>query len=160
MKFINEQKYSECQLVAILNAATSLGEVPVDPNSEEYERLVDFIGARHGSAIRIHAAVNYLRLRMDSSKFDLSTIRRSIKKKVPLCVNVYDKKAGNHTVCIVDLKGKGKNTKLKIPNLSSATNQWIKWKDLERIVIPDNDFGSIGGYAKSKHVYLITKQEI
>jgi len=55
--YINRQKCSECQLVTALNAYTYLhGRPYCEQDSDEYERLVDMVGARHGSAIHIERA--------------------------------------------------------------------------------------------------------
>lgn len=51
--YINSQKYSECQLVTAINATIYLNETSILSHSIEYERLIDLVGARHGSAVNI-----------------------------------------------------------------------------------------------------------
>ncbi len=102
-KLLDSQKYSECQLVSAINAAVHLGEPPVDPSSEEYERLVDLVGARHGSAIHIRDAVRYLRLvRYEIKPITVNNIRAKTLSGHPVSVNIWHREVGFHSVLLTD----------------------------------------------------------
>ncbi len=101
MNLLNTQKYSECQLVAVINAATFLGEPRVNPNSEEYERLVDLVGARNGSALKIGAAVTYLRLiQNDITPVTLEEVRMNILRGNPVQVAIQHPARGFHSILL------------------------------------------------------------
>ena len=108
MKLLETQKYAECQLVAVINAAAYLGEPLVDPTSDEYERLVDLVGARHGSAISIRWAVQHLRLiRHDIEPLDADAIRRQTVSGRPVQVTIEHPTVGFHAVLLTDDNGRG-----------------------------------------------------
>ncbi len=107
MKLLETQKYAECQLVAVINAAAFLGEPLVDPDSDEYERLVDLVGARHGSAISIRWAVQHLRLiRHDIEPLNASSLRCQVASGHPVQVNLQHPTLGNHAVLLTDDNGR------------------------------------------------------
>lgn len=107
MKLLDTQKYWECQLVSVINAAVYLGEPRVEPNSEEYERLVDLVGARHGSAIRICDAVRYLRLvEHKIHKVTKDKLRSETMNGRPVQVVIDHPTVGLHGVLITDDNGK------------------------------------------------------
>ncbi len=128
-KYINKQKYMECQLVTILNAAIYLDDMYIDPTSDEYERLVDFVGARHGSAIQINKAVEYLGLDYDFIPKHFNSVKKSLKNKQPVEIGIWCLGYGYHSCLIVDRKG----YKVKVVNFKrEETNRgWIDWKELK-----------------------------
>jgi len=102
-RLLDHQKYSECQLVAVVNAAAYLGEPLVDPDSEEYERLIDLVGARHGSAISIRLAVNYLRLRChEIEPLSLENVKEFTLSGKPVSVSIRHPDPGLHQVLLTD----------------------------------------------------------
>lgn len=111
---LNSQKYSECQLVAVINAASYLGEPLVVPASEEYERLVDLVGARHGSAISIRKAIEYLRLQQhEIEPITLENVQTRVMSGSPVSVGIQHPTAGFHAVLLTD----GDSTRVKVWNL-------------------------------------------
>lgn len=108
MKLLDTQKYSECQLVAIINAASYLGEPAVDPDSEEYERLVDLVGARYGSAINTSHAVKYLRLvEQNISPVTLNGVRMKVMEGHPVAIVIWNRVVGFHAVLLTDGTARG-----------------------------------------------------
>lgn len=107
MKLLETQKYAECQLVAVINAAIYLGEPAVDPKSDEYERLVDLVGARHGSAISIRFAVHHLRLiQHEIEPLTEDAIRQHTGIGRPVQVGIQHPIVGFHAVLITDDNGR------------------------------------------------------
>ncbi len=103
MKLLDTQKYSECQLVAVINAATFLGEPPVDPDSHEYERLVDLAKARYGGALSIRLAVGYLRLIYNKIQpVEMSQIQSQVIAGCPVSVSMQHPLLGLHSVLLTD----------------------------------------------------------
>lgn len=108
MKLLETQKYSECQLVAVINAAAFLGQPLVDPNSEEYERLVDLVKARHGSAITNYLAVEYLRLiKHDINPITLNNVRLKVMEGRPVHVGIQHPTVGHHAVLLTNGDARG-----------------------------------------------------
>lgn len=141
----NKQKYSECQLVSALNAAYHLGEKYIDPDSEEYERLVDLVLARNGSAITIEYAYRYLRLKYGDVKPCWESIEFAMEMKLPVGMGLSTKKYGSHSALIVKKaydNSRG-GYKLKVPNLSHYTNKqmWIHWEEFEKMIYKGNNLG-------------------
>lgn len=108
MKLLETQKYAECQLVAVINAAAYLGQPLVDPKSEEYERLVDYVGARHGSAISPRLAAAYLRLiPHDIEPLTLDNVRSHVMSGRPVHVGIQHPIVGHHAVLLTNGDGSG-----------------------------------------------------
>lgn len=146
--FINHQKCSECQLVTVINAAIHLGEPSVDPESDEYDRLIDLVGARYGSAIRIEKAIEYLRLDYTVIPKHLGSIKSELRKGHPVEVVVWHPRIGLHSCLIVGYK----NGKAKVTNFKAANkNGWIRWKDMKWYVDRGtrSNIGPTNGYFRS-----------
>lgn len=132
--YINSQKYSECQLVSAINAAIFLNEIPVIKDSIEYERLVDLVHARNGSAISIKYAHQYLRLVATKLDFiDFSILKNFLDNKNPIEAKIYHKKTGLHSVLIIDHYRKEGNH-LRVLNCKQITDNkgWVEWKILKK----------------------------
>jgi hypothetical protein len=107
-RLLDNQKYAECQLVAVINAAAFLGEPPVDPASEEYERLVDYVGARHGAAVSPRPAASYLRLILhDIDPLTIDNVRCQVMSGRPVHVGIRHPILGHHAVLLTDGDGRG-----------------------------------------------------
>ena len=130
MKLLNTQKYSECQLVAVINAATFLGEPRVDPDSEEYERLVDLVGARNGSALKISAAVTYLRLiQNDIIPVTLEEVRMNLLRGNPVQVAIQHPALGFHSILLT----RGNTSGAYVSNLFKNEDR-LTWPQLRGIM--------------------------
>ena len=131
--YLNSQKYQECRLVAAINAAIFLNELPISQESIEYERLVDLVKARHGAAISISKAHEYLRIIPHELNFlDLKTIKKYLDIDNPIEAVVWHKEPGLHSVLIVDYKKE--NNKIRVLNFEEITNNqwWVNWKTLKK----------------------------
>ena len=118
-KYLNKQKYSECQVVTAINAYYFLTGKTIKQDSDEYEELVDISYARYGSAICIEKIYKKLgikiiwsgdslldfKLEFEKSNNSLSDYMPKYKKgKIPLPLefNCWHKKTGFHSTLIVD----------------------------------------------------------
>jgi len=128
--YINSQKYSECQLVAAINTAIFLNEIPIIQDSIEYERLVDLVSARTGAAVNIHYAHKYLRLICyELDDINLNVIRKYLDNKNPIEARVFHDRVGFHSALIIDYK-KTENYSIRVLNFKQVTdiNGWVEWK--------------------------------
>jgi len=126
----SDQLYYECQLVAAVNAATFLGLSSVRIGTLEYERLVDFSGARtNGSFLpEIQRAHEYLQIARRSLPTTYKDISEKIMEGHP--VEVYVKstkvKKGSHSVLLVDCREYLQQ--VRVIN-SRVEKIWYEWKD-------------------------------
>ena len=127
--YINSQKYSECQLVTVINAAIHLGEEPVSPESEEYERLVDIGGARYGCAIRAEYVMDYLRVEAINTDPCWENLKRLLKKGYPVEYGISHPGVGFHSVLVIACVDTDKRPKrqVRVANLPQGTDRhmWI-----------------------------------
>ena len=140
LKLLETQKYQECTLVTLINAATYLGEPPVDPESEEYERLVDLVGARHGSAGYTYHAVSYLRLiEHKIEPVTKDAIRHQVINGHPVQVGLQHPVVGFHAVLLTDSNGRS----VRVWNLRSKGYphdrlSWERLIEMMAMVAPHN----------------------
>ena len=125
---INAQKYMECQLVTVINALTYLNNKHIDPESDEYERLVDLVGARYGSAIQIGKAMEYLGIGYDFIPKHFNSVKKSLRNNRPVGIGIWCLGYGFHSCIIIDVKG----DRVKVPNFTKKTNRgWIAWGQIK-----------------------------
>lgn len=133
MKLLETQKYSECQLVAVINAAAYLGQPLVDPNSEEYERLVDLVCARTGSAIRIDLAIHYLRLvHHDLSPVTVDRVRMQVMSGHPVSATIWHHGPGFHEILLTD--GGPKSVKAWNLGIKGYPKGRVSWERLGELM--------------------------
>lgn len=150
MKLLNTQKYSECQLVAVINAATFLGEPRVEQNSEEYERLVDLVGARNGSALGIRSAVTYLRLiQNDITPVTLETVRMNILRGNPVQVAIHHPAVGFHSILLT----RGNSSGAHVSNLFQNEDR-LTWPHLRGFM------GAVPAHCRKAAWYELTPMRI
>jgi len=148
-KYLNQQKYMECQLVTAINAYYHLTGKSIKIDSEEYEELVDLCKGRFGAAINIYAVYDKLGIEVDENKMFLSDFiyefdKKDLGKKIihrsshpfPIELLVYHKKTGYHSVCVVDYSSKCKA--FRICNFRQVTTHggWVFEEDLYQWEIP------------------------
>lgn len=129
-KYLNYQKYSECQLVTTINAYYYLTGKTIKQDSQEYEDLVDLCGARHGSAICIEKIHKKLGLVIEKHRY-LYKFLPTIRKKLPLPieVNIWHRLTGSHSILIINHSIKC--NAVRITNFRYETrNGWIFLDDL------------------------------
>jgi len=128
-KYINQNKYSECQLITALNAYYCLtGKVYCKQDSREYEDLVDLVGARHGAAICVEKAYKILGIEIVWQGIDLSDFGDSIP--LPVEYSVWSNGYGFHSTLIVDHVKKC--NAYRITNFEKATSSdgWLLGKEM------------------------------
>lgn len=146
----NEQRYSECQLVSALNAAYCLGEKLIHPDSEEYERLVDLTGARHGNCINVYKAYEYLRLNYIDVKPEWGSIWFAMEMNLPISVGVISAVNNFHSTVIIEMKHNNKtgDYELRVPNLKRHTDKqmWVNWPKYKKIIHVIENIGPEYGF--------------
>ncbi len=137
-KLLQTQKYAECQLVAVINAAAYLGQPLVDPASEEYERLVDLTAARHGSAIWPHKAVEYLRLvKKDIDPIEVDAIRAKVLEEKPVQIAIQHPTAGHHAILLTNGNHRGAQVwNAKRPAFPHDRLSWNRIRELISALAP------------------------
>jgi len=159
-KYINNNKYSECQLINALNAYYCLTDkVYCEQDSQEYEDLVDFVKARNGAAIDIEKVWKKLGIEIVWEGMSLHTLKQYLWEKnkytplyMPIEFNNWSMEHGNHTSLIIEYK---KHCDLyRITNFSKYTTSegWLFGSELYKYESyhdqRDNDvyrlFGLIG----------------
>jgi len=137
-RYQNKQLYAECQLVSALNASYKLGWPFIQMGSNEYERLVDFTGGRHGSCIGVNKVYQYLKIEYFDIKPEWDSIRLMLNQGSPVQLGVWTKKTGFHSVCIVDVKRDNKQGgyKFRVPNLRYYTDKqmWVHESFLKTVI--------------------------
>lgn len=130
-KFLNKQKYSECQLISAINAYYWLSGKTIRQETKRYENLVDLVCARYGSAICINKAHRRFGLEIDKEHNHLFGIKSNM---LPMELNLWHKCYGFHSVLVVDCEAK--SGAVRVTNFSKATSMygWIFWEDLQHFV--------------------------
>lgn len=102
-KYIDRQKYQECQLVTALNAYYYLtGKVYCEQNSQDYEDLVDLCCSRIGAAINIGKIHKKLGLVILEKHRFLWNFSDNKKLPLPIEAGIWHRLTGYHSVLIVD----------------------------------------------------------
>jgi hypothetical protein len=133
-KYINKNKYSECQLITALNAYYYLtGKQYCQQDSQEYEDLVDLVHARHGGAISIEKAWKKLGIEIvweGISLWDFLDKDKTPSLQLPIEFNIWSKGYGFHSTLIVDYNRKC--DALRITNFKKETTSqgWIFREDV------------------------------
>lgn len=132
----DEQLYHECQLVMVLNAYQFLtGDNSIYPGGPEYERLVDYTGARYGACTDVKKAIDYLGLSVLKEKYNHDRIKHWLITGRPVGIGVLTKQTGAHAVLATEFN---ENTsKIRVHNLRRYTDshQWMKFWRLRMIVV-------------------------
>ena len=140
--YLNDQNYTECQLITAINAAICLCELPVLQGSIEYERLVDMICARCGGAISIEKAWEYLRLKPFNDTFSWKNLNsylhgQRINTKNPVEFSLLKK--FRHSVLAIDCEKRKGQKYVRVLNPGFHTvgelptkDGWLKWEPLVR----------------------------
>ena len=133
-EYINIQKAQECQLVTAINAAVHLGEPGVAPDSLEYDRLMELVGAVAGHAIAVEHAHRYFGLVRRNIPFRLRQIRRSLALGRPVEVAVHHPVVHLHSVLIVGCRRRDNEWKVQVANFACETGRWgwMPWGRLRR----------------------------
>ena len=112
------QKGTACQLIAAVNARIYLGLD--DIVEEEFERLVDVVGARYGAAIRVHQAYPSLCLVHEDYPGQDTPDLAWVSANLPVEVAYYDRKYGFHAALVVDAD----DTHVMLANADDEVQAW------------------------------------
>ena len=131
------QKYSCCALISAINARVFLdGEYDANKkivSDEEFERLVDLVGCRHGVAICVGKSYPELELEaVDGPYFDLEWIEYNLPVEVSVSDVGHERYAGYgfHSVLIVGIEHDKRfnRTSVFVANFDKVGVQF-SWKD-------------------------------
>jgi len=130
-RYINRQKYSECQLISAINAYYFLTRKTVKQDSEEYERLVDTCGGRHGAALRHGMQRVYREFGLKILE-EHPTLWEFKQRRLPLPIEatLWHKRTGFHSVLIVDQCWKTHCLRITNFNQVTSTDGWMFREDL------------------------------
>ena len=139
-RYLTKNKTSgDCQLVTAVNAHTCLtGKLYCDQDSDEYERLVDLSGCRHGSAIRIDKVHRKLGLTVVWQGNNLLDLRRAFdnyaKPALPLPIewNNWSWEYGMHSTLIVDYVAKCETVRVLNFDRVTGYGGWMFVDDMHK----------------------------
>jgi len=126
-KYLNDQRWSECLLVAIWNAARFHGLETPEPASDEYFRICREAHAIHGGAIGVGFELDRLGLERVPGHLDL----RWVREHLPVHFAIFCHR-GYHSVLAVEVDGE----RLLLANYARGRTHWIEWDLLKRMT-PD-----------------------
>lgn len=120
---------SDCQVVTAVNAYTYLTGNEIKQDSERYQNMVDLVCARHGAAIAIEKAHEELGIRV---KKEYSIFHEWVEdgRKFPAELNVWHKKPGFHSTCLVDYEERSKAYRLLGLRWETTYGHWVFGEDL------------------------------
>lgn len=100
-RYLGQGPYADCVIVAMCNALRWHGLPSPEHPSDEWEKLVDLGGARHGSVIFPKAVAEYLGLTMKKTGMR--------DKRLPLMLTVWNPSVGTslHVVLVVTWSAAG-----------------------------------------------------
>jgi len=164
-KYLNSQKYSECQVVTALNAYYYLtGKIYCEQNSQEYENLVNLCCARNGAAIsieKVHKKLGlkiigystYLSTMTETEWYKLEALKKLIKGRhpkdlpkrirrkirLPIEIKVWHKITGYHSILIVDHCLKSETYRIANFRYETSTKGWMFAEDLYKFTTDMNE---------------------
>ena len=112
------QRYSDCALVAAVNAriALGLGDVPDDV----YERLVDLTRGRYGACLAVESAYPLLGLAREDGPSEFAWLAQHL----PAALTIRDPRLGLHAVLVIATR----DDRLTLVNYSAGDE--ARWDDL------------------------------
>lgn len=139
MKYLNSQKYSECQVVSAINASIYFGkETAAIVETGTYEKLVDLAKARYGSALEMGEVLKSLGLTRNGITRDKRNILLALAENKPVGVTIWSPEYGFHNVLIVNYEKE--IDCVTALNLSKHTNAdcLINWAKFQRMFANTN----------------------
>lgn len=161
MKYINIQKYQECQLVAALNIYYYFyGKHFCKPFGKVYENLVDLVRARYGGAISIEKAHKKMGLKIIKRTANPFYFIDNPRIKLPFTLTVNHPRYGNHEVAVVGYDKKSEA--LLVPNFKYETTYggWIFLECLDKFIVKNysEEYGSVNLFPPVRKGKLNFKQ--
>lgn len=139
-RYQNKQRYEECRLVSLWNAARYFGiEVP-EFGSKQYEDACEKACCIVGACIDISEEEERLGLRRVRGKRSLHWIRRNL----PVELGIHHPRKGFHSVLVVEVK----RGRVLLTNYASNRVFWLRWNTVNRM-IPGRPNNKIYGYEKA-----------
>ncbi len=122
-RYINNQKFSSCQLVSLWNTALFHNLDPNAPpiNSKKYREICKKAGCLYGGVINMNFEIDRLGMKAVSGKYNL----RWIKNNLPVSLSIFCHR-GYHSVLVVDVY---KNN-LTLTNYAKNRLHKLKWNAL------------------------------
>lgn len=120
-KYINNQKWCDCQLITLLNACIFYNKIKIKPYSKKYNILAEITGSVHGSCLNKNVAYDMLGVSFENGKMDFNWI----KNNLPVEFSVFCHR-GYHSVLAVKVK----NDKIQLANYYRNKLYSISWNSL------------------------------
>lgn len=144
--YLDSQLYSECQLVALLNAWVFWGVSIPEPGSKQYEILVDCVRARYGSATSIEEAFLTLKIKPRRLPLRKDLVEKLFGQGVPVAVPVWYPETGFHICLIVNVCRIDGKINIQVANrrhkiTAAKVGTWISWQTLRRAATPSLEYG-------------------
>ena len=119
--FQNTQLYSECQLIAIWNAARFYGMEKKVPKigTVEYDKICEKFACKTGSCIGVEKELNRLGLKYIQGKWDF----RWIKNNLPVKLTIFRPKQGLHSILAIQEEING----FYLANMGDGKLQWCSY---------------------------------
>lgn len=122
-----------CWPIALCNALLYHGHPSPRPGTDDWERLIDIAGCRHGSSIGTDRIRDWLGVVCDPNRLDATSA------KIPLALAIIDPKLGPHWVLMIEQKADA----LRLVNYAGERDQWVELKDLKLETRPNMMDGRI-----------------
>ena len=125
MNYQNTQLYTECQLIAIWNAARFYGMEDLIPKlgTPEYEQACEKFHCKNGSCLGVIKEINRLKLKKVNGKWNLNWI----EKNLPVELSVFQtREGGAHSILAVDVIG----NRVQVANHTDGRTIWLDYLTL------------------------------
>lgn len=132
--FQNSQRWSECQLVALWNAARMLGVdeslIPT-PRQKRYRHIVADCGCLYGACVDVGPELERLGLKLVPGSWSIEWI----KTHIPVEMTIFCHR-GYHSVLVVDartsLSAPLDNWELRLANYARGQLRWVGWNRIKK----------------------------
>lgn len=130
----NTQKYWECQLIAIWNAARFYGMEKKVPKigTPEYEEACEKYCCKHGSCLGAEKELKRFGLRYVEGEWDFEWL----KDNLPVVLSVYPPDQRAHAVLAVNCEFGG----FEVANMGGGVTQWYSFDKLRSMQIKNRHF--------------------
>lgn len=141
VRYQNSQRYMECRLVSLWNAARYFGIEAPEPGSKQYEDACEKACCVIGACIDISEEEERLGLRRVRGKRRLHWIRRNL----PVELGIRHPRRGFHSVLIIKVK----RGRVLLTNYAESRVFWLKWDTVNRM-IPQRPNNKVFRYERVK----------
>ena len=124
MKYYNNQKYCDCQLIALVNASVYFNKLKLKPNTKLYNYIAREAGCIYGACIDLTKAEKYINAKYVKGKLNLSWI----KNHLPVKLNLFCFRGFHSVLCIKVTKNK-----LQLVNYRRNSLISLPWNNVKKM---------------------------